>query len=50
MYFLIVIVFISFGRLALFRHTFNRCELLRNFIITDLVKIQFNSIHLHIEG
>ena len=32
--FLIVIIVISFGRLALFRHTFNRCELLCNFIIT----------------
>ena len=32
--FLIVIVIISFRRLALFRQTFNRGELLCNFIIT----------------
>ena len=31
---LIVIVIIIFGRLALFRHTFNRCQLLCNFTIT----------------
>ena len=31
---LIVIIIISFGRLALFRHNFNRCELLWNFNIT----------------
>ena len=44
---LIVIVIIIFGWLALFRHTFNRCELLCNFTITlpTLNKvIQFNSI------
>ena len=33
-FFLIVIVVVSFDRLALFRYTFNRCELLCNFIIT----------------
>ena len=36
--FLIVIVVISFGRLALFGHTFNRCDLVFNFVITQLTK------------
>ena len=47
-FYFIVIIIISFGRLALFRHTFNRCELLHNFNITQLTLskvIQFkNSI------
>ena len=45
--FLIITIIIGFGRLALFRHTFNRCELLCDFIITSLTlnkEIQFNSI------
>ena len=44
---LIVIIIISFDRLGLFRHTFNRCELLCNFNITWLTLkkvIQFNSM------
>ena len=47
--FLIVIVIVSFGWLALFRHTYNRCELLCNFIITQPTlnkDIHFNSIHI----
>ena len=43
--FSVVIVIISFGWLALFRHTYSRCELLCTFIITQLTlnkEIQFN--------
>ena len=32
-----IIVIIIFGRLALVRHTFNRCELLCNFIYYVIV-------------
>ena len=44
---LIVIIIINFGRLALFRYTFNRCELLCNFIFTWLIlnrEIQFEGV------
>ena len=43
-----IIAIIIFGRLALFRHTFNGCDLLCNFTITYVTLnkvIQFNSIH-----
>ena len=42
-----IIAIIIFGRLALFRHTFNGCDLLCNFTITYVTLnkvIQFNSI------